>query len=59
MEVGNVLYTNKTKRKGNSKISEKIKRNIYAWIIRHPQVVQSPISNDCRKVPDTSGNLFF
>ena len=23
---------------------------MYAWIIRHPQVVQSPISNDCLKV---------
>ena len=23
---------------------------MYAWITRHPQVVQSPISNDCLKV---------
>ena len=23
---------------------------MYAWITRHPQVVQSPISNDCPKV---------
>ena len=38
------------KRKGRSKISEHIKRNLYAWITRHPQVVQSPISNDCLKV---------
>ena len=40
----------KIKRKGHSKINEQIKRNIYAWITRHPQVVQSPISNDCLKV---------
>ena len=32
------------------KINDQIKRNIYAWIKRHPQVVQSPISNDCIKV---------
>ena len=27
-----------------------IKRNLYTWITRHPQVFQSPISNDCLKV---------
>ena len=38
------------KRKGTLKIYEQIKRNLYACITRHPQVVQSPISNDCLKV---------
>ena len=33
-----------------TKINEQIKRNLYTWITRHPQVVQSPISNDCLKV---------
>ena len=50
MKVCNSLWTKKTKRKGHSKINEQIKRNIYTWITRHPQVVQSPISNDCLKV---------
>ena len=40
----------KTKRKGHSKINEQIKRNLYTWITRHQQVVQSQISNDCLKV---------
>ena len=40
----------KTKRKGHSKFNEQIKLNLYTWITRHPQVVQSPISNDCLKV---------
>ena len=40
----------KTKRKGHSKINEQIKLNLYRWITRHPQVVQSPISNCCLKV---------
>ena len=40
----------KRKRKGHSKINEHIKRNMYTWRTRHPQVVQSPISNDCLKV---------
>ena len=40
----------KTERKGHSKINEQIKCNLYTWITRHPQVVQSPISNDCLKV---------
>ena len=50
MKVGNILWTNKTKRKGHSKINEQFKHNLYTWITRHPQVVQSPISNDCLKV---------
>ena len=50
MKVSTSLWTNKTKRKGNSKINKQIKRNMYVWITLHPQVVQSPISNDCLKV---------
>ena len=34
----------------HSKINEQIKRNMYTWITIHPQVFQSPISNDCLKV---------
>ena len=48
MKVCNILKT-KTKKR-HSKINEKIKRNMYTWITRHPQVVQAPISNDCLKV---------
>ena len=36
--------------KGHSKLNDHIKRNMCAWITRHPQVVQSPISNYCLKV---------
>ena len=50
MKVCNSLWTKKNKRKGHSKITEQLKRNLYTWITRHPQVVQSPISNDCLKV---------
>ena len=50
MKVGNILWTRKKKRKVNSKINEQIKSNLYAWIKFHPQVFQSPISNDCIKV---------
>ena len=50
MQGGNSLWTKKTKQKGHSKINEHIKRNIYTWITRHNQVVQSPIYNDCLKV---------
>ena len=49
MKVGTSLWTSKN-RKGNSKINEQIKCNMYAWITRHPQVVQSPIYNYCLKV---------
>ena len=50
MKVCNSLWTKKTKIKGHSNINEQIKRNLYIWVTRHPQVVQSPISNDCLKV---------
>ena len=50
MKVGNIQCTKKIKRKGHSKINEHIKRNLYAWITCHPQVVQSSIYNDCLKV---------
>ena len=49
MKVCNSLWTKKQK-KGHSKINEQIKRNLYTWITRHPQVVKSPIYNDCLKV---------
>ena len=49
MEVCNSLWTKK-KRKGHSKINEQIKRSLYTWITCHPEVVKSPISNDCLKV---------
>ena len=44
------MWTNKTKLKGHSKINDQIKRKLYTWITHHPQVMQSPISNDCLKV---------
>ena len=50
MKVDTRQWTNKIKRKGHSNINDQIKRNLYAWITRHPKVVQSPISNDCLKV---------
>ena len=50
MKLGNSLWKNKTKRKVHSKINDQIKRNLYAWITRHTQVVQPPIYNDCLKV---------
>ena len=39
-----------TKSKRALKISEQIKKSPYNWIIHHPQVVKSPIVNDCLKV---------
>ena len=50
MKVVNSLWENKRKLKVHSKINEQIKRNLYAWITRHPQFFQSPFSNDYLKV---------
>ena len=40
----------KQKREGNLKSDEHINKSLYKWIVHHPQVVQSPIVNDCLKV---------
>ena len=40
MKLGTSLWTKKTKQKEHSKINYNIKRNMYAWITRHPQVFQ-------------------
>ena len=39
-----------TKAKIKFKKNDHIKKPLYNWIINHPQVVQSPIFNDCMKV---------
>ena len=46
----NTPWALKQKRKWHSKISEEIRKYIYNCIIIHPQVVQSPIANNCLKV---------
>ena len=43
-------YALKQNQKERSKISEQIKKYLYNCIMHHPQVVQSPIANDCLKV---------
>ena len=44
------LWANKTKSNGYSKINDQIKHKLYTCIMRHPQVVQSPIFIDCFKM---------
>ena len=50
IKYGNTPWSLKQKQKGHSKINEQIKKSLYKWIMHHPQVVQSPIANDCLKV---------
>ena len=45
-----IPWSLKKKQKLNSKIDEQKKKSLYNWIMHHPQVVQSPIFNDCLKV---------
>ena len=45
----------KEKQKMNSKIGEQIDKSLYNWIMHRPQVVQSPIFNDCLKVEIDGG----
>ena len=51
IEFGNKPWAlRKKNRKGNSKIDERINKSLYNLIMHHPQVVQSPMVNDCLKV---------
>ena len=50
IKYGDAPWVLKQKQKGHSKISEEKRKYLYNWIIHHPQVVQSPIANDCPKV---------
>ena len=50
INFGNTPWLFKQKLKEHSKINEQIKKSLYNWIMHHPQVVQSPIVNDCLKV---------
>ena len=45
--TGNTLWSNISKRRGHKKTNQKVKEDLYNWILRHPRVVQSPIVNDC------------
>ena len=50
IESGTTTWELNKKRKVNSRINDQIKKSLYNWIMHHPQVVQSPIVNDCLKV---------
>ena len=48
IKAGTTMWENY--KKGNLKINNQIKQSIYECIMRHQQVVKSPIFNDCLKV---------
>ena len=50
IKSGTTPWALELKRKGNSIFNDQIKKSLYNWIMHHPQVVQSPIFNDCLKV---------
>ena len=50
IKILNKPWALKHKRKENYKINEQIKKSLYIWNIHHPQILQSPIVNDCLKV---------
>ena len=44
-KIGNVLWSNIEKRRGNEKINQKVRQSLYHWIIHHPQVLIYTLSN--------------
>ena len=43
----NMLWSNIAKRRGHTKINQKLRKSLYNWILHHRQVMQSPIAGDC------------
>ena len=43
----NLFCSNTSNHRGYTKINQKVRESIYHWILHHPKVVLSPISNDC------------
>ena len=50
IRVVSMLRSSIPKRKVHKKINEQDKKSLYNWILQHPRVIQSRISNDCLKV---------
>ena len=50
IRAGSILWSSITKRQGHSKINQQVKKTPYNWSIQCPQVVQSPIPNDCLRL---------
>ena len=44
-----MLWSSIKSRKVNTKTNKQNNKYLYKWIIQHPQVVHSPIDNDCLK----------
>ena len=47
---GSMLWSIIKNMKVHTKINAQVNKSLYNWILQHPQVVQSPIANDCLKV---------
>ena len=50
IKYGTIPWSLKQNQKGNSKIDDQVKKSHYNYIMRNPQVVQSPIVNYFLKV---------
>ena len=50
IKYGTTPWSLKQKQKRDSKINDQINKSLNNWIMNHPQVVKSPIVNDCLKV---------
>ena len=47
---GSMLCYSIPKRWVHSKINQQVKEALYNWILQYPQVLQSPIANNCLKL---------
>ena len=50
IRAGSNLWYNIPKRKVRTKVNEQVTSELYHWNTRHPEIVQSPIANDCLKI---------
>ena len=46
IEEKNIVWSSVQSRKGYSKVSPALREKLYDWILKHPEIINSPISND-------------
>ena len=52
----NILWSSVKSRKGYSKVSIELRKKLFDWIIKHPDIVDSPLSNDTILIKNPSNS---
>ena len=53
--VAGVFWSKKAARKSKVRVTKEVIKAVQEWVLKHPEVVQSPLVNDTLLVPDEDG----